>query len=39
MVAEGRALELIMTGRKIEADEGLRIGLCERAVPKGQARH
>jgi enoyl-CoA hydratase len=38
LVGEGRALELIMTGRKIRADECLRIGLCEKVVPKGQAR-
>ncbi len=38
LVGEGRALELIMTGRKIGAEECLRIGLCERVVPKGQAR-
>ncbi|QOZ32806.1 crotonase/enoyl-CoA hydratase family protein [Bradyrhizobium sp. CCBAU 53421] len=38
LVGEGRALELIMTGRKVSADECLRIGLCERVVPKGQAR-
>jgi enoyl-CoA hydratase len=38
LVGEGRALELIMTGRKVEAEECLRIGLCERLVPKGQAR-
>jgi enoyl-CoA hydratase len=38
LVGEGRALELILTGRKIGADECLRIGLCEKVVPKGQAR-
>ena len=38
LVGEGRALELIMTGRKVDADECLRIGLCEMVVPKGQAR-
>lgn len=38
MVGEGRALDLIMTGRKIDADECLRIGLCEKVVPKGYAR-
>ena len=38
LVGVGRALELIMTGRKVEADECLRIGLCERIVPKGLAR-
>jgi enoyl-CoA hydratase len=38
LVGQGRALELIMTGRKVEAEECLRIGLCEMVVPKGQAR-
>ena len=38
LVGEGRALELIMTGRKVDAEECLRIGLCERVVPKGHAR-
>jgi enoyl-CoA hydratase len=39
LVGEARALELIMTGRKVEAAECLRIGLCEMIVPKGQSRH
>ena len=38
VVGQGRALEIIMTGRKVEAEECLRIGLCEKVVPKGQAR-
>ena len=38
LVGEGRALEIIMTGRKVEADEALRIGLCEKVVPPGEAR-
>jgi len=38
LVGEGRALELIMTGRKVDAEECLRIGLCERLAPKGHAR-
>ena len=38
LVGEGRALELIMTGRKVDAEECLRIGLCERVVAKGRAR-
>jgi len=38
IVGQGRALEIIMTGRKVEAEECLRIGLCEKVVPKGKAR-
>jgi enoyl-CoA hydratase len=38
LVGQGRALEIIMTGRKVEAQEALLIGLCEKLVPNGQAR-
>ena len=38
LVGQGRALELIMTARKVDAEECYRIGLCELIVPKGQAR-
>jgi len=38
LVGQGRALEIIMTGRKVSADESFRIGACERIVPNGQAR-
>jgi enoyl-CoA hydratase/carnithine racemase len=38
LVGQGRALEIIMTGRKVDAEECLRIGLCEMVVPNGQAR-
>ncbi len=38
IVGRGRALEIAMTGRKVPADECLRIGLCERVVPNGTAR-
>src|SRR5499427_8774356 len=38
IVGQGRAIEIIMTGRKVEAEECLRIGLCEKVVPQGQAR-
>ena len=38
IVGRGRALDLILTGRKIDAEEAYRIGLCERVVARGQAR-
>lgn len=38
LIGQGRAMEIILTGRKVEAEECLRIGLCEKVVPKGQAR-
>ncbi len=38
IVGQGRALEIIMTGRKVEAEECLRIGLCEKVVPPGQTK-
>jgi enoyl-CoA hydratase len=38
IVGMGRALDIILTGRKIDAEEAYRIGLCERVVPRGQAR-
>jgi enoyl-CoA hydratase len=38
IVGMGRAMDLILTGRKVPAEEALRIGLCERVVPRGKAR-
>ena len=38
LVGQGRALEIIMTGRKVTAEEALRIGMCERVVATGDAR-
>src|SRR5215211_6162721 len=38
LVGEGRALDIILTGRKVPAEEAYRIGLCERLAPKGRAR-
>lgn len=38
IVGRGRALEIILTGRKVPADEALRIGACERVVPDGESR-
>jgi enoyl-CoA hydratase len=39
IVGQGRALEIILTGRKVPAQECLRIGLCEYLVPNGEVRH
>ena len=38
LVGQGRALDIILTGRQVMAEEALRIGMCERVVPKGQSR-
>ncbi len=38
IVGLGRALDLVLTGRPVDASEALRIGLVDRVVPKGQAR-
>lgn len=38
LVGEGRALEIILTGRQVMAEECHRIGLCEYVVPHGAAR-
>jgi len=38
LVGMGKALEIIMTGRKVTAEESYRIGLCEKVVPPGKAR-
>ena len=37
IVGRGKALEMILTGARIPADEAVRIGLVERVVPEGQA--
>jgi enoyl-CoA hydratase len=37
MVGQGRALDMILTGRPVAAEEALRIGLIERLVEPGQA--
>jgi len=37
LVGMGHAMDLILTGRKVEAAEALQIGLCNRVVPTGQA--
>ncbi len=38
VVGLGRALDLVLTGRPVDAEEALRIGLADRVVPPGDAR-
>jgi enoyl-CoA hydratase len=38
IVGMGRALDLILTGRPVDAAEALRMGLADRVVPDGNAR-
>ncbi|MBI5279749.1 MAG: crotonase/enoyl-CoA hydratase family protein [Burkholderiales bacterium] len=38
LVGMGHAMDLILTGRKVEAEEALRMGLANRVVAMGQAR-
>lgn len=37
LIGMGHAMDLILTGRKVEASEALQMGLCNRVVPAGQA--
>jgi enoyl-CoA hydratase len=38
LIGLGRALDLIMTGRPVAAEEALQMGLANRIVPRGEAR-
>lgn len=38
LIGQSRAMDMILTGRAVKADEALAMGLANRVVPKGQAR-
>ena len=38
LIGHSRAMDMILTGRAVQADEALAMGLANRVVPKGEAR-
>jgi enoyl-CoA hydratase len=38
LIGQSRAMDMILTGRAVKADEALAMGLANRVVPKGEAR-
>ena len=38
LIGEGRAMDMVLTGRPVEAAEALEMGLVSRLVPAGQSR-
>lgn len=38
LIGTGRALDMLLTGRKVDAEEALAIGLADRLVPEGTSR-
>lgn len=38
LIGMGHAMDLLLTGRKVDSAEALQMGLCNRVVPRGQSR-